>query len=411
MRSRRRGITMSTNPMKLLLQTVLTASALLGTTLAIADTTVNLTARQSTVTMPDGVIVPMWQYCGTAAAGSTGTTTNGACTTTSWAPGPTITVTVGENLTVNLANYLPVPTSLIVLGQLGGGLGDAAQMTRMASPTHNPQAFTTFPGNSGTTGVPAFTPPQNQAMRVKSMGTEAAAQVGTTPGTAVLIFSKLKPGTYIYETGTMPSLQAPMGLYGLLIVTASPVTATVTDPTTGATSTTFTPGLAYVDAAGLPIVPYDAEAALLFSEIDPVMNAQIDKASKAGIDMAANYRFNDTAHCGANCYPAAVNYTPMYFLVNGQAFDRTAPQLSSFNIPATVSSKNVLVRMANAGLRTHIPSIVGLPMSLVAEDGHLAPGLPKVQSEALLTAGKTYDVIANPAVTATATAAYTGGTF
>jgi len=402
---------MSTNPMKLLLQTVLTASALLGTTLAIADTTVNLTARQSTVTMPDGVIVPMWQYCGTAAAGSTGTVTNGACTTTSgavttnttWAPGPTITVTVGETLMVTLTNNLPVPTSLIVLGQLGGGLGVP---TRMTSPAHNGQAFSTFPGNAGAAGTPVFVPPQNQAMRVQSMGTE----VGAVSGSATLTFPALKPGTYIYETGTMPSLQAPMGLYGLLIVTTSPVR----DPTTLAVTT---PGSAYLDGAGLPTVPYDADSALLFSEIDPVMNAQIDKASRAGTNMAANYRFNDTAHCGANCYPAAVNYTPTYFMVNGQAFDRTAPQLSSFNIPAAGYGGNVLVRLANAGLRTHIPSIVGLPMSLVAEDGHLAPGLPKVQSEALLTAGKTYDVVVRPPFTAAIAgppatpAAYTGATF
>src|SRR3981189_2934175 len=215
---------MSTNPMKLLLQTVLTASALLGTTLAIADTTVNLTARQSTVTMPDGVIVPMWQYCGTAAAGSTGTVTNGACTTTSgavttnttWAPGPTITVTVGETLMVTLTNNLPVPTSLIVLGQLGGGLGVP---TRMTSPAHNGQAFSTFPGNAGAAGPPVFVPPQNTAMRGQSMGTE----VGAVSGSATLTFPALKPGTYIYETGTLPSLQAPMGLYGLLIVTTSPV--------------------------------------------------------------------------------------------------------------------------------------------------------------------------------------------
>jgi large repetitive protein len=496
---------MSTNPMKLLLQTVLTASALLGTTLAIADTTVNMIARQSTVTMPNGVTVPMWQYCGsvdatTTAAGTpptyTGTANGGACTSTSWTPGPTIKVTVGETLTVNLTNNLPVPTSLIVLGHLGGGLGAP---TTMASPNHNAnygvtptspvatinsisvnanqvtvttaaahgliggdrvfisgvsassgtisgfnggpfaitptslnsftyvdltasgnatggsattavsasQGFTTFAGNalSGT----AFVAPK-QGQRVQSMGTQADAYTGS----AQLTYQALKPGTYIYETGTLPSLQVPMGLYGLLIVTASPVT--VNDPTTNAVTAVTTPGYAYLDAASLPTVPYDADATLLFSEIDPVMNAQIDKASKAGTDMTKNMRFNDPV-CGANCYPAAVNYTPTYFMVNGQSFDRTAPQLSSFILPAAENSGNVLVRLANAGLRTHIPSIVGLQMSLVAEDGHLAPGLPKVQSEALLTAGKTYDAIVRPAVTPSTTgltptpAAYTGATF
>ena len=55
--------------------------------------------------------------------------------------------------------------------------------------------------------------------------------------------------------------------------------------------------------------------------------------------------------------------------------------------------------MLNAGSHTHIPSVVGLPMSLIAEDGNVAPGNPKIQNEVLLTAGKTYDVIVKPSAT------------
>jgi len=48
----------------------------------------------------------------------------------------------------------------------------------------------------------------------------------------------------------------------------------------------------------------------------------------------------------------------------------------------------VLLRLVNAGLRMHVPSVVGLPMSLIAEDGNKLPGVPKVQSEVFLAAGR-----------------------
>ena len=63
----------------------------------------------------------------------------------------------------------------------------------------------------------------------------------------------------------------------------------------------------------------------------------------------------------------------------------------------------MLVRFVNAGLRMHIPSIVGAQtgspavsgFSLIAEDGNVLPGSTRVQSEVFLAAGKTYDVMIN----------------
>jgi hypothetical protein len=67
-----------------------------------------------------------------------------------------------------------------------------------------------------------------------------------------------------------------------------------------------------------------------------------------------------------------------------------------------VGTGTVLVRFVNAGLRMHVPSIVGaltgsaVPgFSLVAEDGNVLPGVPKVQTQVFLAAGKTYDVLMN----------------
>lgn len=317
---------------------------------------VAMTAQRSSVTMPDGKIVPMWSYVCT----SSGLATD-PCSTipAGWAPGPTIVVKPGS-LEIDLTNALPTPTSIVVLGQIGGGLGSP---NKIPSPAHQGQTLTTWPASSDG----SFTPPV-QANRVMSFGTEVGIN-----STAQYNWTNLKPGTYLYETGTHPSIQAPMGLYGVLVVTNEPQ------------ASPFAPGKAHLGAfptggSSLADVPYDADQVLLISEIDPVQNAA-----------------TDTANGDESQYPHAVDYKPLYFLVNGKAFDRSAP--SMLPVGASSASGNVLLRFVNAGLKTHIPSTVGLPMSVVAEDGNVLPGVPKVQSELLLTAGKTLDAIVHPPVT------------
>ena len=386
---------MSTINLKTMMRTAVAASMLLAMGMAAAaTTTVNLTAQRMTATglppdsaMPGGATVPMWGYCIT-----------GSCSAT-WAVGPTITVPYGNTLTINLTNSLPVPTSIVVLGQLGGGLGSP---TRMDSPIHAPQTQTTWPANADAT----FTPPA-QLQRAKSFATEVPAN---STSAVTLTWNNLKPGTYLYETGTLPSVQAPMGLYGVLIVTQAPIAAGPSNVPP------FAPGNAYPNKGS--VATYDSDVALLFSEIDPVQNAAVDNAAVAGTDV--KLRFNDV-NCNTlpndttpRCYPAAVNYTPKYFLINGKSFDQTNPANSAFAVagnllaPGTSSTGNVLVRLLNSGSRTHIPSIVGLPMTIVAEDGNVAPGNFKVQNEVLLTAGKTHDVLVKPAA---ASGAYVGKAF
>ena len=312
----------------------------------------------------------------------------------------------------------------------------------------------------------------------------------TTGSAASLKWTGLKPGTYLIESGTHPSIQGPMGLYGVLVVTTPPAS-------TGGTGTAY------------PGVSYSADIPFLFSEIDPVLNNGINSAVRTAgfsetsvsvlrdtvtsvtvnLDNAGNpiggsgyavgnpvtitgggFTVQATAHVSsgrrfrcdhsriamdnpgkgytsvpntvtalggtgaqltanlslqgdicsggaAACYPPAVNYMPLYYLVNGTAFNKTAASASLFasNPPLGVTG-NVLVRMVNAGLRMHIPSIVGaqsalIPpattspagFSLIAEDGNVLPGVPRVQSEVFMAAGKTYDVmISTPAAGKTA---------
>jgi len=98
-----------------------------------------------------------------------------------------------------------------------------------------------------------------------------------------------------------------------------------------------------------------------------------------------------------------VNYTPLYYLINGLAFDKTNPLTSLFPAgPPSGLAGTVLVRLVNAGLRMHVPSIVGAQtgaavsgFGLIAEDGNPLPGVTRVQNEVFMAPGKTYDVMIN----------------
>ena len=350
---------------------------LLVAAIASAQTTVNLTAQPTSVTMPDGKTVDMWGYCTPDATGA-GTPLSGgaACTSPAagWKPGPTITVPAGTSLTISLSNTLKVSTSVVILGQLGGTLG---QPVRDAAIVHAGQTQTTWPG----AGDAPFNPP-TQGARARSFATEATAS-----GAQSYTYSSLKPGTYIYESGSHPSIQVPMGLYGLLIVTQAPASPNA--------------GCAYWNGASCAAGSYDADAAYLFSEVDAVQNKAVAAAAAAGT--SETLAVTDPSCASTACYPAAVNYAPTYMLINGQSFDLSNPTASAITVPAAASTGNVVMRFANAGSRTHIPTVVGLPMALIAEDGNLAPGLPKIQNELLLTAGKTYDVVVRPASNGTST--------
>jgi hypothetical protein len=383
------------------------AVLLFGAGVATAQQQINLTAAPSSLALPDGSAVPMWGYnCGAVVTGSTATCVQSNQAAAGWSP---VVITVPASpgpaaLTIKLSNSLSfangnsVPTSLVIVGQVGGGLGDVAQRTTTASPDHSQsQAATTWP-IAGGTGVL----PPGQGPRVQSFATEVAAGATTS-----LTWTNLRPGTYLIESGTHPSIQGPMGLYGILVVT--------TAPTTG---TTATPGTAY------PGVAYSSEVPLVFGEIDPVQNNAVNAAVNHSGFIETAVWSGVAGGCGnpssptyQTCYPPAVNYTPLYYTINGIAFNKTNLASSLFaTTPAGSATApltgSVLVRMVNAGLRMHVPAIVGsqtTPLgstvvpaptavpgfSLIAEDGNPLPGVQRVQNEVFMAAGKTYDVMIN----------------
>ena len=273
---------------------------------------VYLQAQSFDKTMPDESSVKMWGF-----AECTDNTYTDCVAAT--APGPEIRVdlTVDTSLTINVQNTLPVPVSVIVPGQVSAG------------------------------AVVSMTDGTGQRSRVRSFTHETAAN-----STGSYAISSLKAGTYLYQSGTVPQLQVPMGLYGALVVTDG------TEPA--------------------------VEALAVFSEIDPVQNSRVDAAATGGTILSENcVGLADYTANATTGYPCTIDYNPRHLLVNGG---------DGFNLAATQGGE-VLLRWANAGMKTHTPSIIGLEQNVIAEDGNLYPGLPRRQSVVMLGAGVTKDAV------------------
>jgi hypothetical protein len=289
-----------------LIKSALAASVLLlagGAYAAVQQ--VNLTAGPTATILTDGTSVPMWGYsCGIVVSGSTATcaasnpgavatpaSTAGAAVMNGWSP-VVITVPAGQDLQINLTNNLSfttttattntVPTSLVILGQLGGGLGAGGKY--VASPTHAPYGNTWF--TAGTTAGATFNPPA-QGSRVQSFGTEVG------PGTTTsLTWTAPKAGTYLIESGTHPSIQVPMGLYGMVVVTQAPTTVT-----NGTVTRETAAGCAYpvTGQACASAATYDTDVDLLMSEIDPLQNNSVQTAvTTAGFSETSARILRDT---------------------------------------------------------------------------------------------------------------------
>lgn len=284
--------------------------------------TYNLYADKATLTMPDTLeVITMWGF------GLEG----GSVTI----PGPPLTVPAGDTtLTVNLRNNLTaaatgqptgVPISLIIAGQ---PLPAGASAVRFgASP---------YPEYLG---------------RIRSFAQE------TPPDNTTIVsytWNNLKPGTYIYHSGSHLQSQVQMGLYGA--VKRDALLKQV-----------------YANANSA----YDSEALIFLSEIDPVFHAAV---------AANNYG-------PGKAMTSTIDYLPKYFLVNGRPYSQAA-------LPLYITGDKVLLRFFNAGLRTHVPLLYGggLYLKVLAENGNPYPYV-KEQYALTLPALGTADAIINPTAT------------
>lgn len=275
--------------------------------------------------------VQMWGYRQVAAAADCGV----AGATSS--PGPVLRVSpsAGDGaLEITLVNKLAVPTSIVLAGQ------------RLPSATTGsaPVFATDVYGSTVCTPSAADT-----TCRVRSFTGE------TAPGaTASYTFSNLRPGTYLYQSGTHPQVQIQMGLFGMVRQDAG--------------------------AAGIlyPGQPYAADVPIVLSEVDPAMHERIHLALGAGGNPALWSAGGST-----------LNYAPQYFLVNGKVFDNTT---STDLQVGTTAGNPVALRFANAGLQSRSLMLNGGHWRLLSEDGYVYPA-PREQYTALLPAGKTHDAL------------------
>ena len=295
-----------------------------------------LSAEVLIKTMPDAQAITMWGFAQCTA-------NFGSCSPAT-VPGPEIIVPPGDNiLTVNLRNNLTgpyvEPVSLVIPGQF--------TTTTPVWINHTTGAVVSIGSR----------PAGDVTSRMRSLTHE------TAPGAiGVYTWNNVKPGTYLYRSGTHQAVQIQMGLYGLMKKDA---------------------GLsqAYSPTAQNPNTTYQSQWTLLFSEIDPALHAPI---------AAGTYGPNPPIPRPAGWLTSTIDFAPKYFLINGTPFSiGLAPVL------AGRSGEPLLLRFLNAGLRDYIPLIQGLHLNIIAEDGILLP-YGKRQYSLLLPAGKTIDVLVTP---------------
>ncbi len=251
----------------------------------VAVTEIYLRAEATTITMPDGRVIGMWGFAQDSAFGAH----DGLVTV----PGPCLAIDPEEtHLVIHLENNLPEPVSIIIPGQIAA------------------VAPVSFVDDQGRQRIKSFTheTPSDNAAPVSYEWTD------------------LRPGTFLYQSGSHPAVQVQMGLYGCL-------------------TKNFAEGAVKQAYEG---TQYDRESVLVFSEIDPALHDAV-----VADDFGPGKSMTST-----------MDYVPKYFLINGQAF--TTAQAP---IPVGHVNERILLRLVNAGIQSHVPVLHNLRASEIAEDG------------------------------------------
>ena len=328
--------------MSKLLPAVTLALALLFTATAhasapgITGPTFNLTAQTAYLTQPDGQAIYSWGYgCNGAPSGYLpAAITNGFCSAMQ-VPGPTLIVTEGTTVTVNLTNGLPT----------------AAGNTSILFPGFNVTS-------SG--GVPGLL-------------TQEAAPGGSVSYT----FIASSPGTRAYYSGTQSDLQVEMGMYGAIIVLPAGIPTACTSGLAAANRTVETnwgesdfrlAAAAYNNVHAC----YDREYLFQFSEMDPRIHTQALAQVRAAGSCTAG-----AAGCSLDV--ATEPYHPSYFMINGRSMPDDMDPNYAFQYPHQPYNGNphmhpgeqVLLRVIGQGRWQHPFHEHGNHVRILARDGNL----------------------------------------
>ena len=257
----------------------------------ITGPTFNLTAQTAFLNQPDGSMVYSWGYgCNGTPGGFAPAAISAATCPTMQVPGPTLIVTEGQTVTVNLLNGLPA----------------AAGNTSILFPGFNVTA---------TGGV-------------QGLLTQEAAPAGSV----TYKFVASSPGTHAYYSGTQSDLQIEMGMYGAVVVLPASVPAAcstglpLTNPGGNKTAQSFwheTDFRLSSAAYDSPKACYDREYLFQWAEMDSNIHAQ----ALAQVT-ALNGCVAGAPGCSLNV--PTEPYHPAYFVING----RSMPDLMDGNYAA-----------------------------------------------------------------------------
>jgi FtsP/CotA-like multicopper oxidase with cupredoxin domain len=315
----------------------------------ITGPTFNLTAQAGSISQPDGAAVYSWGYgCDPTkpAPGFAPAAIAGAFCNSMQVPGPTLIVTEGQTVTVNLSNGLPA----------------AAGNTSIL-----------FPGFSvtATGGVPGL------------MTQEAAPG-----GTVTYTFTASSPGTRSYYSGTQGDLQVEMGLYGAIIVLPNTIPANCTSPAIrtnlyGVSNYASSNGLGTEQDFRLAAAAYDhastcydREYLFQFAEMDPkIHNAALAQVT----DIASCAITASRPTCPTTLAVPTEPYQPTYFLINGRSMpDDMDPNYASqypnqpYNgNPHMHPGELTLIRVIGQGRWQHPFHEHGNHVRILARDGNL----------------------------------------
>jgi FtsP/CotA-like multicopper oxidase with cupredoxin domain len=310
----------------------------------ITGPTFNLTAKESFISQPDGTMVYSWGYgCNGAPSGfAPATLTTTAKCPAMQIPGPTLIVTQGQTVTVNLRNGLP----------------PSAGNTSILFPGFSVKSSCTASPAAGVQGL---------------LACEAA------PGSSVsYTFTASTPGTRAYYSGTHGDLQVEMGLYGAIIVLPSTVPAGC-NPVPNAIAHYVAPDhLPEADfrlaaaAYNHPRTCYDREYLFQFSEMDLNIHNQALAQKTARGDCTPEAP-------GCRLSVPTEPYRPTYFMINGRSMPDDMDPNYAFQYPHQPYNGNphmhpgelTLLRIIGQGRWQHPFHEHGNHVRVLARDGNL----------------------------------------
>jgi FtsP/CotA-like multicopper oxidase with cupredoxin domain len=313
----------------------------------------SLDAMASYISQPDGAQIYSWGYgCATTYVPTyapAAFASLGFCPTMQ-VPGPTLIVTEGDVVTVNLTNSLPA------------GAGNTSIV------------FQGFQVCAGTIAAGVCTP--NATDGVAGLLTQEAIPGGTVTYT----FVATTPGTRAYYSGTQADLQIELGLYGAIVVLPKnpPSNCSALGADIGQKLGIGNPGndLRLAPSAyDHPETCYDREYLFQFMELDPSIHTQ----AEAQVRAITSCTTTTTTTCPTTLNVKTEPYHPRYFLINGRSMPDDMDADYAPNYPHQPYNGNphmhpgdlTLLRTIGQGRWEHPFHQHGNHVRILARDGNL----------------------------------------